>query len=147
MEARVTYDGDVTIVSLQGYMDYETSEPFRKTCFQSLLNQKVIFDLEALHFIGSSGLTSFLEILKEFKTKNPLPVKFCGLSREFQRFFWAYEMSDVEIYETRPAAHSSFFQPVEGTIRLQFEEVEESEEGSIEPLVMVAIANSEPVSE
>ncbi len=124
MEAKIQKEGEVTIVVLKGYLDFETTEPFRKTCFQRLINQNIVFDLRQLNFVGSSGLTSFLEVLREFKTKNTQPVKFCGLSQEFRRFFWASEIGDVEIYEDSPTAYASFYQPMRQIPRIQYVELD-----------------------
>lgn len=119
MEAKISVAGDVTVVALSGYLNFETTTPFKKTCFESLLNKRVIFDLRGLNFVGSSGLTTFVEILYAFKKQNELPVKFCGLSNEFRRLFWASEMGDIEVYEDQHLAHASFFQPVQ-TIQINY---------------------------
>lgn len=124
MEAQIIKDGEITIVALRGYLDFETTEPFRKTCFQNLIDKNIVFDLKNLNFIGSSGLTSFLEVLREFKQKNPQPVKFCGLSQEFKRLFWATSMHDMEIYEDSPTAFASFYQPMQQIARIQYVELD-----------------------
>ncbi len=134
MEAQIVKEGDVTIVSLQGYLDFETTEPFRKTCFQKLFNQSVIFDLRNLNFVGSSGLTSFLEVLRDFKIKNAQPVKFCGLSQEFRRLFWASEMNEMEVYEDGPTAYASFYQPMRQIPRIQYVDLDASIEITEDPI-------------
>ncbi len=113
MEAKITKAADVTVVALSGYMNFETTLPFRKTCFDSLLNKSLIFDLRALSFVGSSGLTSFVEVIREFRKTSGAPVKFCGMSNEFRRLFWASEMADIEVYEDQTLAHASFYQQIQ----------------------------------
>lgn len=139
MKAQILREGDITIVTLQGYLDFETTEPFRRTCFQKLIGQSVIFDLRGLSFVGSSGLTSFIEVLREFKSKSAQPIKFCGLSQEFRRLFWASEMSGLEIYEDSPTAYASFYQPMQQIPHIQYTEldpeIEITEDASLDPTV------------
>lgn len=68
--------------------------------------------MRALSFVGSSGLTNFVDVIREFRGKAVHPVKFCGLNQEFRRLFWASEMQDLEIYGDAVLAHSSFTSPV-----------------------------------
>lgn len=135
MEAQIQKEGDVTVVVLQGYLNFETTEPFRQTCFKKLQNQSIIFDLRKLNFVGSSGLTSFLEVLRDFRSRNQQPVKFCGLSQEFRRLFWASDMGNIEIYEDSPTAYASFFQPMQQIPRIQYVELDSEIEITEEPIV------------
>lgn len=112
MEAQVIQAGDVLLISLKGFMNFETTEHFRKACLSNFMNRPVIFDLKELNFVGSSGLTDFVQVLKEFKNKSNQPTKFCGLSQEFRRLFWATELQNIELYEDVYLAHASFSQPV-----------------------------------
>jgi anti-anti-sigma factor len=115
VEAVVTRAGDVIVVSLKGFLNFETSDQFKKGCLTNFINKHVIFDLKELSFVGSSGLTSFVEVFREFKAKSSQPAKFCGLSQEFRRLFWASELQDIELYEDAFTAHASFTQPIPGT--------------------------------
>lgn len=121
MEAEIIKRGDVTLVSLKGFLNFETTVPFKKICFQRLINNNIVFDLKGLNFVGSSGLTSFVEVLKEFRSKNSLPVKFCGLNQEFRRLFWASDMGEIEVYEDGSIAYSSFFQSMPQVPRPRYE--------------------------
>ena len=120
MEAAIRKEGEITIVTLKGYLDFETSEPFKKTCFHHLIHNNVIFDLRGLNFIGSSGLTPFIEVLRLFSSQNSLATKFCGLNSEFRRFFFANFLTHLEIYEDAPSAYASFFQPIQQIPKIHY---------------------------
>lgn len=122
MEAQVTEAGGVLVVYLRGFMNFETTGPFRQACMKRFLHQPLVLDLKGLSFVGSSGLTDFVNVIREFKSSTQAPVKFSGLSLEFRRLFWASELHDAEIYEDAFAAHSAFTQPQSQTpIPLNFE--------------------------
>lgn len=108
MQAQILQEGDIKVIFLMGYMDFETVEPFRKTCFSQLMHQKVVFDLSKLHFVGSSGISVFIEVFKGFsKSTNEKP-RFSGLNSEFRRFFIANEYVPKEVFETTQEAVRSF---------------------------------------
>src|SRR5690348_10203650 len=89
MQAKIRKDGDVTVVELEGRLDFETAEPFRETCQDILSNSKVVFNLAGLNFVGSSGIGAFVNTLREFSVKSPIPPKFCNLKSEFKKVFKA----------------------------------------------------------
>lgn len=108
MQAKIRKDGDVTVVELQGRLDFETAEPFRETCQDILSNSKVIFNLSQLSFVGSSGIGAFVNTLREFSKNSPVPPKFCSVKSEFKKVFGASEEMQFQIFEDEKAALSSF---------------------------------------
>ncbi len=66
-----------------GCLDFESTAPFRKTCLERLLAEPVVFDLKNLNFVGSLGLTDFVDTLDHMARQSRRGVKFCGLSSEF----------------------------------------------------------------
>lgn len=108
MEARFEVRGEVLVVELKGRLDFETSEPFRKTCLERLIREKVVFDLKSLNFVGSLGLKDFVDTL-DYMAQQSLPgIKFCGVSSEFRRLFDASGLKPHEFYETKDIAIASF---------------------------------------
>lgn len=100
MQARVEDMGDVVVVSLLGFLDFESVDPFRKYCLTQLVNKRVIFNLCELNFVGSSGITTFLETMKQYRVLAPLQPRFCGLSSEFKRLFAMAHLAGLEVFET-----------------------------------------------
>lgn len=108
MEARVEKHGDVVVVHLIGCLDYETLDPFRTTCLEHLSKENVVFNLAHLNFVGSSGITSFVDAMVELKAVKKKNFKFCSVSSEFRRIFAASEVRDIEIFDSQQHACLSF---------------------------------------
>jgi len=111
MQAKIRKDGDVTVVELKGRLDFETAEPFRETCNDILANSKVVFNLSELSFVGSSGIGAFVNTLREFTTKNPVPPRFCEVRSEFKKVFKSSEEGVFQIFENEEEALQSFNSP------------------------------------
>jgi len=112
MQAKLRKDGDVTVVDLTGRLDFETSEPFRETIAEMLGNSKVVFNLSGLSFVGSSGISAFVNTLKELSDKAPVRPRFCHVRSEFQRVFKSTGPDAFPLFEDETAAVKSFDQPV-----------------------------------
>jgi anti-sigma B factor antagonist len=108
MEARIRKDGDITVVDLSGRLDFESAEPFRETCHDLLSNSKVVFNLKDLSFVGSSGIGSFVNTLRDFSQNNPMAPRFCYVRTEFQKLFTANNDKDFKIFEDEETAIGSF---------------------------------------
>lgn len=110
MQANFARRGEIVVVELKGRLDFETSAPFRRTCLENLVREKVVFDLRHLAFVGSLGLTDFVNTLENMTQKSGAGagVRFCGLSSEFRRLFEASETLGQEFFETQDQAIQSF---------------------------------------
>jgi anti-anti-sigma factor len=133
MKALIKQEGEVFVIHLKGHVDMDSTEPFRKTVLSHLKKEKVIFNLNELSFVGSNGITPFIETLVELTNLGQGRVHFCHLSSEFQRIFEASDIQDLRIFENETTAKSSFysvFQESHGLPRLSqsIEEVEDSED-------------------
>lgn len=111
MKAIVEQEGDVFVVRLSGFLDYESLDPFRLSCLQYFSSKKVIFNLKNLSFVGSSGITPFVETMTELKGLNRDGFKFCEVGSEFRRVFAASPVSDIEIYDSEQSARLAFTRP------------------------------------
>ncbi len=98
MRAEITKNGDITIVSLEGQISFDTITPFRDHCMTKLKGAKVVFDLGQLNFVGSIGITSFFEVIKDLVEMKLMEPKFCNVKSEFQKLFNAWFSDNVEIY-------------------------------------------------
>lgn len=98
MKAQIKKVGDTIVVSVNGKIDYETQEPFKeslkkvaKATHTDSTPTKVIFDMENLEFVGSSGITQFIQTLKEFGTKTDSKANIMKASSEFKKVMRAFD--------------------------------------------------------
>ncbi len=108
MEAWIERDGDVVVVHLKGRVDYESTEPFRSHCVRHLAQEKVVFNLEQLAFVGSIGITDFVQTMTQLAAENAVGIKFAGVGNEFRRVFEASEIRQLDIYESTNRALMAF---------------------------------------
>jgi anti-anti-sigma factor len=131
LQARIRKDGDVTVVTLMGRLDFETAEPFRETCQDMLINNKVVFNLESLNFVGSSGIGAFVTTLREFAQSNPVKPRFCHVRTEFQKIFRTSMQDSYELYASETDALKSFFDSTIKPLNLSFVEDADDEESAV----------------
>lgn len=112
MRAEITKNGEITIVALTGQISFDTITPFRDHCMNKLKGEKVVFDLGQLNFVGSIGITSFFEIIKDVVESKALEPKFCNVKSEFHKLFTAWFANNVEIYEQKEHAIHAFMNPM-----------------------------------
>lgn len=115
MIMRAKQDGNVIVFELEGQLDFETTLQLKSTCEQLMKKnntEKVVFNMEKLKFVGSSGINQFIRVLKDFNSLERKP-KFCRLSSEFEKVFKAYQTSrnPFDIYEDETQAIVSFDLP------------------------------------
>src|SRR6478672_6903198 len=107
MRANYAKRGGVVVVELSGKLNFESTVPFRRTCLEKLLSERVVFDLKHLNFVGSLGLKDFVETLDFMSAQSNAGVKFSGVSSEFRRLFEASGLQGKEIYESTEKAIQS----------------------------------------
>jgi anti-anti-sigma factor len=108
MEAKVINQDGVFVITLSGQLDFESADSLRNTCRRLFKEKKVIFNLAHLNFVGSSGLTPFLELLGEMNKSHGKDIKLCSVSSEFVRLFEAGELYGLEVYENENGARQAF---------------------------------------
>jgi anti-anti-sigma factor len=93
MKANLRKDGDLTIIEIKGYLDYESAYPL-KNSLQEIYsrdeNSRIVFDLKGLEFVGSTGVSTFVKTLKVFNKMRMKPC-YCNVKSEFLTLFKAYE--------------------------------------------------------
>jgi len=80
--------GDVTVCSLSGEININTSPDLRKV-FDELISKKVmkvVLDLKNVAYIDSSGLATLIEMLRKMK-KYEGKLKLCNLSEKIRGLF------------------------------------------------------------
>jgi anti-anti-sigma factor len=119
MKAKIKKIGDTIVVSVDGKIDYETQEPFKENLRKiasanaktDSTPTKVIFDMENLEFVGSSGITQFIQTLKEFGNNTDQKAQILKASSEFKKVMQAYD--DEQVFEFwEDSASSSIKKPM-----------------------------------
>ena len=115
MIMRAKNEGKVLILELEGHLDFETTLQFEETC-TSLIGKNdasaIIFNMQKLKFVGSSGINQFVKVLKDLNSGEVKP-KFCGVSSEFSKIFKAYQTArnPFEVFEDQNQAIAALSAP------------------------------------
>lgn len=118
MKTHIKKLGDTIIVHMDGTLDFETHVPLREDLSKLIRHaktdtvaKKIIFNLERLEFVGSSGISSFVQTLKEFNTAAPTKPAYCNVKSEFKRVIKAFDEQDQFVFfENEERAKKSFDQ-------------------------------------
>ena len=115
MKTQIKKKGDTVVVTMDGHLDFETHLPLRENLSKIIDNsktdsvpKKIIFNLEKLEFVGSSGISSFVQTLKDFNSSSPTRPKYCNVKSEFQRIIKAFDEENAfDFYENEERAKKS----------------------------------------
>lgn len=111
MEVKFEEIGEsMMVVHLKGRIDLETIEPF-VSWVNHLRNHEVIFNMRDLSFVGSNGITAFVDSMRSLAKHSTKSIKFCCVSSEFRRIFGATLAQEVEIHDDIYRAQMAFRQP------------------------------------
>jgi anti-anti-sigma factor len=108
--------GDTVIVSIGGRLDFETAGPLRES-LGKLVNQvrtdsaprKIIVNCEELEFVGSSGISAFVQTLKEFNSNAPIRPRYANVKSEFKRVIKAFDDEAIfDFHDNVERARRSF---------------------------------------
>jgi anti-anti-sigma factor len=121
MRSKTRLVGDTWFVTVEGLLDYETQDGFklelqrltRETQKADSSARRVIFDLKNLEFVGSSGITQFVQSITEFNQKSAAAgasVRLCNVGTEFQKVIQAFDdETEWEFHEiSTPASRKSW---------------------------------------
>ncbi|HRK01535.1 MAG TPA: STAS domain-containing protein [Oligoflexia bacterium] len=96
MKTQVRNTGGKTVISIEGKLDFESSDTFRQWLLgfsRTATSGPVVFDLGALQFVGSSGITQFIESLKDYNRRATIKPVYSNVSSEFRRMMAVYDDS------------------------------------------------------
>src|ERR1700759_4655963 len=98
MKARIKNNKDSIIVYVDGKIDYETQDGvcdfINKTIEKNKTDEtpkKIIVNMQDLQFVGSSGITQFVQSLKNIHHETDVTPKYCGVRTEFQKIIKAFD--------------------------------------------------------
>ena len=108
MDAKVENRNGVFVVNLIGQMNFESADQLKTQCIKNFSTRDIIFNLKDLSFVGSSGITPFLELL-DVMSKNLGPrFKICSVGTDFMRLFESSDSEGIEIYRDVTDAERAF---------------------------------------
>jgi anti-anti-sigma factor len=118
MKTEIKKTGDTIVVNMDGRLDFDTYLPLRDDLSKltrsdgiDSIPKKIIFNLENLEFVGSSGISSFVQTLKDFNTSATTKPRYCNVKSEFRRIIQAFDETEVfQFYENEDRARKSFDQ-------------------------------------
>ncbi len=109
MKARIKNTNESIIISLDGKVDYETQDEvcnlINRTVSQNQnrtdqSTKKIILNLKELEFVGSSGITQFVQSLKAIHQQTDIVPKYCGVRSEFKKIMKAFdETNEFDFYD------------------------------------------------
>lgn len=120
MIIRARQEENTVIFNLEGHLDFETIIQFQETCQRLLTHntdQRIVVNMEALRFVGSSGINQFVKVLKTINQKNIKP-KLVGVSIEFEKILRALETvrNPFDIFENETQGILAFDTPADNSL-------------------------------
>lgn len=115
MKTRLIKNGDTMIIAIQGKIDFESTLPLREHLSQiaektktDSAPTKIIVNMEQLEFVGSSGISAFIQTMKDFNDESAIRPRYCSVRSEFQRMIRAFdEDRQFDIFDSEEEAHSA----------------------------------------
>lgn len=89
------------------FPERDTQFPFfySDTPSKPMFPRHVVFNFSRLEFVGSSGITPFLQLLNEFSSRAPLRTSLCNVSSEFRQMLRAVSNPGLwDLFETEDQA-------------------------------------------
>lgn len=108
MDAKLKKQGEISIISIQGSLAIEKTQGFKEFCIRNFVGQKLIFNMEGVNFVGSTGLQAFFDTVKTLSEESQHGLKLVGLGPEFKRIFQNMDLQKLQIHESLDGAVSSF---------------------------------------
>ena len=108
MKTNVRKEGNAVIVSIGGRLTYENTDTFKESLIKLQEDSKkdqVVFDLTELEFVGSSGISAFVQTLRDFNIRHPQKPRYTNVRNEFKRIMLAFdETGSFEFYDSAERA-------------------------------------------
>ncbi len=102
------------IIQLKGHLDYASSRPLRENLEDVLLsysNVKVTLDMAGVSFVGSSGISHFVNTLKSLYSIQNSPLILSNVEIDFKRVFELYGLTSsivqIENFDLNPEGQIS----------------------------------------
>ena len=118
MKSQIRKIGKNVVVQVDGKLDYETQDGFKESLRELARGtdstaKNVIFNMEKLEFVGSSGITQYIQTIKDFAKRTDQKAKILNASNEFKKVMKAFDETEVFEFEegsTTPADASELIE-------------------------------------
>ncbi len=111
MKISLKKTGDTTTISMSGYLDLRSADSLKNRMrayfSQSDVSGKILFNLDGLKYIGSSGIRDFISMLEEFYNDEGSEIRCSGVNDEFKKIFrYSLLKKDIldELFDDTPPA-------------------------------------------
>ena len=112
MKTIIRRDGNAVIVTIEGHLDFEGTDTFRESLNRlerQTAASRVVFDLGQLQFVGSSGISAFVQTLRDFNSRATLKPRYANVKSEFKKIILAFdEQNSFEFWDNTERALKSF---------------------------------------
>lgn len=115
MKVRLKQEGDILVISMNGFVDLLSTgrlkDGLKGYIQNSTVKSKILFNLDGLNFVGSTGLTELVNIIKDFYNEEEAEVKICCVDEAFKKLFkFRTENKEFldEIFENEKLAVNKF---------------------------------------
>jgi hypothetical protein len=108
MVAKLSWYGDIMIVGLEGQLDFESVSQFRKKSQRHFTQNKVIFSLKELSFVGSTGVQDFVKVLAEISDRNPFGLGVAEARSEYELLLEPYQGHALVMFKSLELAKRFF---------------------------------------
>lgn len=116
MKTNIKKSGDTIVVEFNGKLNFEIREPLKNDLSKIIdenrtdsTPKKIIFNLEKLDFVGSSGISNFIQTLREFNHSLEVKPKYCHVKSEFQKIIKSFDdEQEFNFYDSEETAKRSF---------------------------------------
>ena len=102
MKTRMKRTESTLVVNFDGVLEYDTHEALREDLqkLRRISNSdqapsEIIFDLKGLEFVGSTGISAFIQILKEFNASAPSKPRYMNVKSEFRQLIRAFDQDQL----------------------------------------------------
>ena len=103
MQTKISRNHHYILVDLSGYLNYESIDQLRGLYNSELKGSPLVFNLENLKFVGSSGITDFVTLLRGIGPSN---LHICSAKPEFYRLFESQKLEVSAFHNSSLEAHN-----------------------------------------
>lgn len=108
MQAMVKKENEIVYIHLIGKLDLSKTQELKRLVFEKFRNQKIVFHLGKSHFVGSTGITTFLQSVEELDQVTPFGVRIFAAGIEFKRLIEGLELKKSKILDSLDNVNLSF---------------------------------------
>jgi len=100
--------GDVMVVTIEGRLEIEQTQPLRDLCLRHFKSKSIVFNLCKTDFVGSTGIQAFLDTVTGLSESGGKGVRVVTMRSEFKRILSSLDLPTLKIFDNESAAMGSF---------------------------------------